>query len=248
MTKQSLGIVGCGAFGLFMLSHLKPHFDIAIHDAADVSALARRNKVRFASLPEVAACDIVVLAVPVQKMEAVLKKLAPQLKRGALVIDVASVKIKPTELMQKLLPKTVAIVGTHPLFGPQSGKSGVKGLNIALCNVRGKRAACVGKFLRGTLKLNVFETTPEEHDRQLAYVQGLTHLLVKVIVSLDLPEFQLTTRTYDLLTQMIGMVRFDSDELFKAIERENPFTVVAKKSFFAAARKLEEKLERPGKG
>jgi prephenate dehydrogenase len=149
--------------------------------------------------------------------------------------------------MKKTLPDHVAIVGTHPLFGPQSGKNGIKGLNVAVCNVRGDRAAGVAAFLRDTLKLNVFETTAEDHDRQLAYVQGLTHLLAKVVVSLDLPEFQLTTKTYDLMTEMVGMIRYDSDELFKAIERENPFTVEAKKSFFAAARKLEEALESSGK-
>jgi prephenate dehydrogenase len=97
------------------------------------------------------------------------------------------------------------------------------------------------------LKLNVIETTPEDHDRQLAYVQGLTHLLAKVVIALDLPEFQLTTKTYDLMAQMVAMVRYDSDELFKAIERENPFTVEAKKAFFAAARRLEEALENSAK-
>lgn len=247
MTQQSLGIVGAGAFGAFMLPHIRDHYDVSIHDAADVSALAKQHKVRLASLPEIATCDVVVLAVPIQKMEPVLQVLAPLLKPDALVIDVASVKIKPTEMMQKILPESVAIVGTHPLFGPQSGKNGIAGLNIAVCNVRGDRAAGVAAFLRDQLKLKVFEITAEDHDRQLAYVQGLTHLLAKVIVSLDLPEFQLTTKTYDLMTQMINMVRYDSDELFKAIERENPFTVEAKKSFFAAARKLEEALEHSGK-
>lgn len=247
MTQQSLGIVGVGAFGAFMLPHVAPHYDVSIHDTADVSALARQHKVKAAGLKNIAASDIVVLAVPVQKMEAVLKEIAPHLKPGALVVDVASVKIKPTDLMKKILPDHVAIVGTHPLFGPQSGKDGIKGLNVAVCNVRGERSKGVSAFLRDVLKLSVFETTPEDHDRQLAYVQGLTHLLAKVVVSLDLPEFQLTTKTYDLMTEMIGMVRYDSDELFKAIERENPFTVEAKKSFFAAARKLEEALEKPVK-
>ena len=240
--KQTLGIIGVGAFGAFMLPHLKPHYDISITDAVDVSAIAQANGVKSASLAEVAACDVVVLAVPVQKMEPVLAAIAPHVKQGALVIDVASVKIKPTELMMQILPAHAAIVGTHPLFGPQSGKNGIDGLNMAVCNVRGDRAAGVASFLRDQLKLNVVETTPEDHDRQLAYVQGLTHLLAKVIVSLDLPEFQLTTKTYDLLQQLIGHVRYDSDELFKAIERENPFTAEAKKVFFAAARQLEEKL------
>ena len=92
------------------------------------------------------------------------------------------------------------------------------------------------------LGLQVFQVTPEEHDRELAYVHGLTHMLGKVIVALDLPKFRMTTKTYELIDQAVDYIRYDSDELFQAIERENPFAETAKKSFFAAARKLEEKL------
>ena len=79
---------------------------------------------------------------------------------------------------------------------------------------------------------------------ELAYVQGLTHLLVKVIVALDLPKFRFTTKTYEYLEQMVESLRNDSDELFRAIERENPFSSEAKKAFFTAARNLEDKLTR----
>jgi prephenate dehydrogenase len=247
MAQQSLGIVGVGAFGAFILPHLAQHFDIVVHDVEDVAALAKRHGAAAVDLPRAAQSDIVVLAVPVQKLEPVLAALAPHLKPDALVVDVASVKIRPTQAMRKLLPAPVAIVGTHPLFGPQSGKDGIEGLNVAVCDVRGGHGEEVSRFLRERLKLNVIETTPEDHDRQLAYVQGLTHLLAKVVIALDLPEFQLTTKTYDLMAQMVAMVRYDSDELFKAIERENPFTVEAKKAFFAAARRLEETLEKPAK-
>jgi prephenate dehydrogenase len=243
MAQQSLGIIGVGAFGAFMLPHIARHFHTVIYDVADVAALAEKHGVKAVDLQSAGVCDIVVVAVPVQKLEAVLQQIASYVKQGALVIDVASVKIKPTEMMLRILPEHVSIVGTHPLFGPQSGKHGIEGLNIAVCNVRGDRAACVSAFLRDKLILNVVETSAEDHDRQLAYVQGLTHLLAKVVVALDLPDFKLTTKTYDLLEEMVAMVRYDSDELFKAIERENPFTVEAKKSFFAAARKLEETLE-----
>lgn len=240
---QSLSIIGVGAFGAFMLPHVKPYADVMLCDVHDITALARKYGARVVGLAAAAAADIVVLAVPVQKIESVLHAIAPHVKRDALVLDVASVKIKPTELMQKILPDTVNIIGTHPLFGPQSGKNGIAGLKIALCNVRGDRAACVGAFLRETLKLDVIETTPEDHDRELAYVHGLTHMLGKVIVSLNLPKFSMTTKTYELIDQAVEFIRYDSDELFKAIERENPFTAEAKKSFFAAARKLEEKLQ-----
>jgi prephenate dehydrogenase len=157
-------------------------------------------------------------------------------------MDVASIKMKPVKLMQDILPPHADIIGLHPLFGPQSGKSGIEGLNIAVCSVRGARVDGVCGFLDDTLKLQVHRATPEEHDRELAWIQGLTHLLAKVIVSLDLPAFRFTTKTFDYMKQMVEMVRYDSDELFLAIERENPFAAEAKRAFFEAARKLEDRL------
>jgi prephenate dehydrogenase len=245
MTVQSLGIIGVGAFGEFTVPHLSPHFRIVLCDAhKDVTSIAKKHGVTAGDLKQAASCDIVIVAVPVQRMEKLFAEIAPLVKPGALVIEVGSVKSKPAEWMKKSLPANVDAIGLHPLFGPQSGKDGIAGLNVAVCNIRGERAMPVCAFLKDKLILNVFECTPQEHDRQLAYVQGLTHLLGKVIVALDLPEFQLTTKTYDLMTEMIEMVRYDSDDLFKAIERENPFTAEAKNAFFTAARRLEEKLSR----
>jgi prephenate dehydrogenase len=244
MSRQSLGLVGIGAFGAFAVPHLAPHYDLLLHDRDDVTALARKHGAKVVDIAQAASADVVVVAVPVQKMESVMQTIAPHLKPGALVIDVASVKIKPADWMKRHLPAHADKVGLHPLFGPQSGKEGIKGLNIALCNIHGNRGEAVQSLLRDTLKLNVFVTTPEDHDRQLAYVQGLTHLIAKVVVAMDLPVLALTTKTFDYMQKMVDMVRYDTDELFKAIERENPFTIEAKEAFFTAARNLEEKLAR----
>jgi prephenate dehydrogenase len=251
MAKQSLGIIGAGAFGAFMAKHLAPHFALSLYDATPGKAARAAKKLgaKSGDLKQIASCDIVVIAVPVQKIESVLKQISGMLKPGALVLDVASVKLKPILQMKTILPKHVDILGTHPLFGPQTGKHGIKGLNIVLCDVRGSsgkkgRAACVATFLRRKLGLAVHQATPEAHDRELAYVQGLTHMLMKVVVALDLPRFRFTTKTYDYLQQMVEMIRYDSDELFRAIARENPFSGEAKKRFFAAARQLEKNLGR----
>jgi prephenate dehydrogenase len=245
MPKQSLGLIGVGAFGGFALKHLAPHYDVTLFDAhKDVAALAKQYGAKAGDLETAAACDVVVLAVPVQKFESVLREIAPLIKPGALVVDVGSIKMGPAKLMQEILPPHAAIVGTHPLFGPQSGKDGIEGLNIAVCEVRGARAEGVERFLADMLKLNVMRATPEAHDRELAYVQGLTHLIAKVIVALDLPGFRFTTCTYEYMLKMVEMVRHDSDELFRAIEKENPFSSEAKQAFFTAARRLEDDLSR----
>ncbi|MDE1900676.1 MAG: prephenate dehydrogenase [Alphaproteobacteria bacterium] len=245
--RSSFGLIGVGAFGALAARHLAAHFDLVLHDdIVDTAVLARDTGARGGSLSDAAACDIVMLAVPVQKIADVARDIAPLLRPGALVVDVGSVKIKPVAQMLEILPPHIAVVGTHPLFGPQSGKNGIAGLNIAVCEGRGGRAGEVARFCADALGLRVFEVTPEDHDRQMGYVQALTHLLAKVVVALDLPDMQLTTRTYELMQQMVDMVRYDSDELFRAIERENPFTEQAKKNFFAAARALEDRLASGG--
>ncbi len=241
--RTSLGIVGVGAFGEFAVKHLAPHFDLALHDPhRDMNRIAQEHGAHVGDLSMAAGCQIIMLAVPVQRLRKVLTDIAPMVRRDAVVVDVASVKIKPVEMMKELLPPTVQIVGTHPLFGPQSGKDSIAGLNIVICPVRGDYVREVEQFCREKLGLHVMQATPESHDKEMAYIQGLTHLLSKVIVELDLPPFQFRTKTYELLQQMVEMVRYDSDELFRAIERENPFSVEAKKAFFDAARQVEIKL------
>lgn len=240
---HTLGIIGIGAFGEFMLKHVTPHFRTRIFDKhRDLTTLASTYNLELASMEQIAACDIIVLATPVRQFEDVAKALAPHLRDGQMVIEVGSVKALPAEIMKKTLPPFVDIVGLHPLFGPQSGKNGIAGLNITVCNVRGDRGACVEQFLSSQLKLRTIVSTPDQHDKELAYVQGLTHLIGKVFVSLDLQNFSQSTKAYDLLLQMVEMVRYDSDELFRTIEKDNPFAATAKAEFFTAVNELEKRL------
>lgn len=242
--RQSLGLIGCGAFGELMLRHIAPYFRILVHDALrDMAPLASVYNVEPVDLKTAAAADIVVLAVPVQRLEAVLREVALHVQPDALVLDVCSVKVKPARLLAEILPETVEIICTHPLFGPQSGKDGIAGLNIAICPVRGQRIDCVEQFLSHRLRLKVTRTSAERHDKELAQVQGLTHLIAKILVQIELADIKLTTRTYELLMQSVELVRYDSDELFRAIASENPFVGEAKEAFFGAARALEQRLE-----
>lgn len=73
-------------------------------------------------------------------------------------------------------------------------------------------------------------------------MQGLTHLIAKIMVEIEPKDLLQTTRTWELLMQSVELVRYDSDELFLAIESENPFVAEAKERFFATARALEERL------
>ncbi len=124
----TLGLIGYGAFGRLIAEHLSSHVELLIHDPRyDGSA----------DLAEVAACRIVVVAVPVACMEETLRAIAPHLRPNTLVLDVGSVKVEPARLMLELLPPHFEILATHPLFGPQSARNGLQGLKIALCPLKG---------------------------------------------------------------------------------------------------------------
>ena len=239
--RPKLGLIGFGAFGRLTAKHLAPWFDIVAYDpaASDDEGLAR-----LTTLEAAAACPVVVLAVPVGVLAETVAAIAPHVTPGALILDVGSVKVKPARVMLDGLPEGVQIIGTHPLFGPQSGKDGIAGLRIAVCPVRGDKAAWrVAAFCRKALGLKVFVVTPEDHDQEAATVQGLTHLIAKVLLAMEPLPTRMTTTSFERVMQGVDMVRHDSAAVFRAIEHDNPFAAEVRRRFFDLAEQARAELD-----
>lgn len=239
----SIGVIGFGAFGELIARHTAGRFKVLVYDAAPVSpAKAHDLGVVPATFESAAACDIVVIATPVSCFEEVLTQVAMHCRPGALVMDVGSVKIEPAALMVKILPDTVHVAATHPLFGPQSARAGLAGLKMAICPIRGDAHARLAAFLRERLGLQVIVTTPEDHDREAATVQGLTHLIGKVLTRMGPLPTRMTTRSFDLLVEAIAMIKDDAPEVFDAIENSNPYSPDVRRRFFQLAHDLNAEL------
>jgi prephenate dehydrogenase len=115
-----------------------------------------------------------------------------------------------------------------------------------VCPIRGRRCYRLAAFLRHHLRLNVIMTTPEDHDRDAAIVQGLTHLIAKVLVQMEPLPKRMTTKSFDLLVEAVNMVRHDAPEVFEAIESANPYSSGVRKKFFELASSLNAELtDRP---
>ncbi len=244
---QSMGVIGLGAFGQLLVQHLRPYFAITTYDSSpEAQKFASTKGVNLGSLEKCASARYVVLAVPVLQIGAVCRAIAPYLLPGATVLDVASVKLGPARDMRSALPDHVHIIGTHPLFGPQSALGGLSGLKIAICPVRRAGLARTRRlltFLRDQLHLDAFLSDPASHDKDMAMVQGLTHLIAKVLDEMEpLPSRQ-TTLSFDYLVKAMQLVRGDSDELFRAIERENPYSAGVRAKFFQLIDELRTQLE-----
>ncbi len=242
--KNTLGIVGFGAFGQLAAQHLREYFELSVYDPiASRAHAAQQLGVGFSSMDAVSRCDVVLIASPVASFEDVVGAIAAACRPGALIVDVGSVKVQPSEIMHRVLPGDVEIIATHPLFGPQSARNDIKGLKIAVCPIRGTMHARFAAFLRKSLGLKVVLTTPEAHDKEAAMVQGLTHLIAKVLSNMGPLPTLMTTKSFELLSEAVAMVQYDAPEVFEAIEKANPYAENVRRRFFDLSAELNRELE-----
>lgn len=134
--------------------------------------------------------DLVIVSVPVGASESVAKEIAPHLKPGAIVTDVGSTKASVIAQMQPHMPDNVHFIPGHPLAGteksgPDAGFTGLFHDRWCIFTpVPGTDEAAIRKLRHfwETLGSRVDEMNPEHHDKVLAIVSHLPHLIAYNIV------------------------------------------------------------------
>jgi prephenate dehydrogenase len=240
-----IGIIGFGRFGRLMAGYLARDFDIYVFNrsnkAADILALGAHP----ASFATACRQKIVVLCVPISSMEATLREVAPLLQENALVVDVCSVKVFPVQWMKTILPDTVSILATHPMFGPDSAANSLNGRKIVLCDTR-IEAACYGQVAAylAAKGLIVIQASPEEHDQKIAVSLFLTHFIGRALESFGAQPMNIDTEGYQRLLHILGVVENDTWQLFQDMYRYNPYAKERRDKFLAAMEGINAKLER----
>jgi prephenate dehydrogenase len=118
-------------------------------------------------------CDILVVSVPIRDTVRVIGEVAPLLSEDQVFTDLTSLKSGPVRAM---LASKARVVGLHPMFGPSA--PGLAGQTIIATPAR-----CDRETLESLLRVfrsqgaRITITSPEEHDRIMAVVQGLTHFV-----------------------------------------------------------------------
>lgn len=238
-----MGIMGFGNFTSFMIPYLKKFYDISVYDPKDCSIEASRLGVKLCTLKEVCSKATLLIAVPIQYLEESLKSCASFINKPTFVVDVSSVKLKTVALLDQYLQKDVKWVATHPLFGPQSGKNGLSGLSVVVCTKEDDQFEGVQSFLRDSLGLKVLLKTPDEHDKEMAYVQALSHFVSRALDRMNIPESDQKTFAYQCLLDIRHTLRGDSWDLFFSIQNENPYAVDLRHSFLNELEKLNLQLD-----
>jgi prephenate dehydrogenase len=241
MTK-TLGIIGFGRFGQLVTKHLKDNMEISVSDLIDKRKMANEMGVVFTNIEKCASNDIVLLCVPISAFEKVLLQIIPFLKTGSTVLDVCSVKESPVKAMEKYVPKYCNCIGTHPLFGPDSAKDGLNGKKIVICPIRVNQIRKIKNFLT-QFGLEIIETNPEEHDKQMAKSLALIHFLGRGLKHVNVQDVEMATPTHEMFVELVNIVQNDSKQLFVDIQQHNRFTRKIRKSLIQELIKIDGEID-----
>jgi len=240
---KSIGIVGFGEFSKLLITHLSLYYDIVVYSREPIE---NTGGLKFTPVgaEEALSQHIIIPAIPAQFLEVFFAANKQFVNPQTLIVDVCSVKVQPVEVLQRVLPDTCEILATHPMFGPASAADGLQGQKVMLHPVRinPDKYNRIKLFLKDTLGLKIIETTPEEHDRMMAYVQGLSHYVGRVMQLMDIPETELATAAYNDLLDMKRIQGTDSWELFDSIMHQNPYAMDVNRQFKATLQRLDETL------
>ena len=238
-----IGIIGLGRFGKLTARYLAEEFDVVVYHRTDKSAEISRTGARPASLETVCRQDIVIPCVPISVLSAVLKDIAPLLRPDGLIIDVCSVKEYPVRLMTDILPQTVSILATHPMFGPDSASDSLAGRKICLCKVRiaNKNYQNIKAYLEAK-GLVVIEATAQEHDKQIATSLSLTHFIGRTLSEYGAKQLDIDTEGYKRLLHILEVVERDTWQLFVDMHHYNPYAKEKRVAFMEVMQDINARL------
>lgn len=244
---MKLGIIGFGRLGALLTHYLAQDFETCVYEPREgFSPAIKAAGANPTDLASAASQDLVLPLVPISQFEQVLQDIVPFLKKGAIVADCCSVKIKPVEAMLKYLPEQVSILATHPMFGPDSAADTLFGSKLVLCPVR------ISPTLYSPIKtylekhgLKLIETTPEIHDEQISRSLFLAHFIGRALIEIEATPLDIDTKGYRRLMKILLTVENDSWQLFEDMYQHNPYAEETRTTFLNALQSLSQKISTP---
>jgi prephenate dehydrogenase len=200
VTIIGVGLIG-GSLGLALKKNRLAREVIGLSQKQTTLAVAQKigaidqgyHDVRKA----VSESDLVVLSTPVSIIVGMLPQIGPHLRRNCVVTDVGSAKLAIISAAKNTLPLPHLFVGSHPLAG--SEKTGVQHANADLFQGSKCIITPTAETNRTALErirrlwvgvgATVKQMTPEEHDRVVAYISHLPHVLAYSLMEAIPSEF-----------------------------------------------------------
>jgi len=163
--------------------------------------------------------DYVVLCTPTRRTPEIIRLIAKEMKRGTYLLEISSEKSKVVSSLSKM-PAKINPICIHPMFGP--GTKTIKGQNIISVPIKdAKKELTVTKELFAGANFVTIDAI--EHDKKIAVILGLTHLMNLVfanIISKD-EKIHLTEKmsgtTFRVQKTLAESIMTESPELIQTI-------------------------------
>ena len=198
---------------------------------------------------EIAAeSDVIVLSLPMAAVPEAAEKLAPHLKPGQLVVENCSIKSAAIPHLLKILPEAVEVLGIHTMFASDVNSLGGENVVITSTERSGKRAAAFEDlFYKFGAKIS--HAGADEHDRVVAFVQGLVQFATigiaealrnSVAKESDLDVF--STPNFRNVFKTVLKVLGQDDQLIVDLQTKNKLGIHSRNRFLEAMIRLSSAL------
>ena len=247
-------IGGTRGLGKWLAEHLKDNFNIRItsRDESSGKLAAEEIGVEYSNnnIEAIKDADIILFSVPIEHMVETIREVAPHAPEGSLLMDVTSVKTEPSEALRKYAPENAEILPCHPMFGPRVPT--LKRQIIILTPIENRSPNWLPRvkdYLDKT-ECEVVITTPNEHDKYMSIVQGLTHFsyisLASTIRKLNINVKEarnFSSPVYTIMLDMVSRVVYQNPYLYYSIQKNNLETSNAREALIKESIYLSNLIE-----
>ena len=198
--------------------------------------------------------DVIILAIPVDKIESILPEVLDMIDGTQVVIDVGSTK----ELICKSVsdhPKRGRFVAAHPLAGTEfSGPTAaLQRLFVDKKNIICERdrsdtdAMDIALKVFTSLGMKTYFLNPEEHDKHLAYVSHLSHvssfMLGLTVLDIEKDESQIFNLASTGFASTVRLAKSNPQTWAAIFEKNNNHLSTALESYITYLRKFKEAID-----
>jgi prephenate dehydrogenase len=228
---MKVAIIGAGKMGRwFTRFFLEEGDSVVVSSRSERKLLKLREEFGIEIASNVGAvkrADRVLICVPIENFEEVVKEISSHVRPDQVVMDICSVKEMPVKIMHEYVKAGVTL-GTHPVFGP--GVKSIKDQNFILTPT-GKKEEAFAEDFKGWLEergANVFVMSPRRHDELMSVVLGLPHFLGLVVCDalLDYGNFlemeKVGGASYKMLLTLAEAVASEETEFYTSLQMMLP--------------------------
>ena len=248
-------IGGSKGLGKWIAQKLKiENFNITItsRDKTSGEKIAQEIGVNYSNnnIEAIQDAKVILFCVPIEVMVETIKKVAPHAPENSLLMDITSIKKEPTEALLKYSPPKSEVIPCHPMFGPRVPSLDGQVVILTPPEDRCQHSLPVIIDFFKKKNVNLVNTTPEEHDKIMSVVQGLTHFsyisIASTIRKLNISvkeSRKFSSPVYSLMLDMISRIVAQNPYLYYSIQKQNSKTALSRKTLIEESIRLSEYID-----